>query len=71
VREACALSLFNPPEYGDVVKFADGSKATVSQDSGCGWYLNDEGRRICQSGFDMRAFIHSLLVEDRRRQEAA
>jgi hypothetical protein len=71
MRNAADLHIFNPPEYGDEVRFTDGSIASVSQDGVDGWYLLDSGRRICQSGFDMHAFIRAVLAEDKRRQGGA
>lgn len=70
MREANALSVLNPPEYGETVKFKDGSMAVVSQDIGDGWFLMDAGRRICKSGFDMQAFIRAVLAEARFRGAA-
>lgn len=71
MRNAADLHIFNPPEYGDKVRFTDGSIASVSQDGWDGWYLLESGRRICQSGFDMQEFIRTVLDEDKRRQGAA
>jgi len=71
MRSASSLHLFQPPSVGDEVSFQDGSKALVCQDIGCGWYLQMDGKRFCQSGFDMNSFIRSVLDEDRSRAEAA
>lgn len=66
-RHVDSLNMFYPPEFGEAVVFCDGHSVVIRQDSGDGWYADDGGKRILQSGFCMRTLIRSLIAENERR----